>query len=160
MTPLYQIPLPTNVDHEELYTKYIQPYTWEGELWLDGGWGPKNNVQDLVSDDPIIGFKIPFHVCPVNDINFESLKESNRRYSIAFPGEQWKILLNFINEIKNFGVEEQKYVLNSYFSTNLPTEGTQIYQLHIVAKQDSTTIVIEKGKWIPSFEDSLIVAGW
>jgi hypothetical protein len=160
ITPLYKIPLPTEVNLEELYVKYIQPYVWEGELWLDGGWGPKNSIQDLISDDPIQGFKVPFLVSPVNHIDFDTSKESNRRYTVAFPGEQWKLLVNFIEAVKGFGVEEQVYVLNSYFSTNLPEEGAQIYQLHIVARQDSTTIHIEKGKWVPSFDESLVVAGW
>lgn len=160
ITPLYKIPLPTNINLEELYIKYIQPHVWEGELKLDGGWGPKNSIQELTSDDPLSGFKIPFCVSPTNDIDFELAKESNRRYKIVFTGEQWKVLVNFIEAVKSFGVEEQVYVLNSYFSTNIPEEGAEIYQLYITVRQDSTTIHIEKGKWIPSFDESLVVAGW
>jgi hypothetical protein len=169
--PLYKLPLPTNVENEEMFLKFIKPFTWEGELKIDGGWGPKNLVQDLVSDDPVTGFKVPFLINPINDMDFNGLegkagtnftsKESNRRYHVAFPGEQWKLLYNFINAVKNFDeVTEQVYILNSYFSTNLPEEGTLIYQLHITISKDNTTISIEKGKWVPTFEKSLLVARW
>ena len=154
-------PIPINVDSLELFEKYLRPHTWEGELWIDGGWGPKNLIQELIADDPISGFKLPFYIKPENDINFSlDSKESNCRYLVAFPGEQWRILYNFMNAVKQLGVKEQRYILNSYFSSELPREGSQIYQLQIIVREDSTTITIEKGKWIPSFDDSLLIAGW
>jgi hypothetical protein len=163
------VPIPTDVESEELYNKYIKQYTWEGELKIDGGWGPKNFIQDFTSDDPIKGFKVPFFVSPINDMEFLGLetsdrmssKESNRRYHVAFPGEQWKILYNFMHTVKNFeGVTEQVYTLNSYFSSKIPEEGALIYQLCINVTKDNTTISIEKGKWVPTFENSLLIARW
>lgn len=161
ITPLYQIPLCQNIENEDLFVKYISSQLWEGELWLNGGWGPKTEVQELTADDPITNFKIPFMVSPINDIDFlNGNKESNKRYHIAFTGENWRVLVNFIEEIKKLGVEEQKYVLNSYFTSKIPEEGKEIYQLCIIVKGDSTTIMIDKGKWIPSFENVITIAGW
>jgi hypothetical protein len=157
IVPLYQIPI-NNIPTSQFFIEYVLPYQWEGHLWLDGGWGPKNEVQELISDDPLTGFKIPFLVAAKNTL-IEST-ECDKKYHIAFPGNSWPHLVNFIEAVKQFGVKEQKYILSSYFTSDLPEEGTNIYQLSITVTQDLTTINIEKGKWIPSFDDSLIIAGW
>ncbi len=157
---LYEIPLPQNLENEFLFQKYIKPYIWEGTLLIDNGWGPKDSVLDLTSDDPITGFKVPFYVAPQNTVDYTTGRDQDRHYTVAFPGEQWQLLYNFINAVRELGVEEQKYVLNSYFSTQIPEEGAEIFQLCITATPNKTTISIEKGKWIPSFDDNLIIAGW
>lgn len=143
----------------DMLEKFVKPSVWEGVLWVDGGWGPKNEIQDLMAGDPVIGFILPFFVNPTNDID-DSGKSVNQAYSITFPGEQYTILMHFIEAIKKLGVKEQRYILNSYFSTKIPDEGKEIYQLCITVTQEETTITIEKGNWIPSFENSIPIAGW
>lgn len=160
ITPLYKLPIPTVIENSEMFEKYVSTNIWEGDLWIDGAWGPKHLIQELISDDPITGFKIPLLIQPINDMDFDTMSESNQRYHVCFPGETWKLLYNFINAVKIIGAKEQKYVLSSYFSTELPEEGKEIYQLVINVNSESTTINIEKGKWIPSFDDSLIIARW
>jgi hypothetical protein len=158
--PLHKRPLP-NPELAYIFEKYIKPEIWEGELWLDNGWGDKNSIQELMeNNDPITGFRVPFLVQPVNDIEPYSNRELNKRYSITFPGEQYGLLLNFIEAVKEIGVKEQKFVLNSYFSTKIPPEGARIYQLIIEVKDGETTFSIEQGKWIPSFEDNQLIARW
>lgn len=147
------------IENEFMYEKYIKPFVWEGFLWLDGGWGDKNFVQDLLSDDPITGFKVPFYVSPTNLID-PSGHDYDRKYIITFTGENWKLLHNFIEAVKTSGVKNQTYILNSYFSTQVPDPGTNLYQLRVTVIGDTTTINIDRGTWIPSFEESLTIAGW
>lgn len=157
--PLYQCTIISDHPQEYFFEKFISPHVWEGELYIDGGWGPKNEILEITSDDPITGFKIPFYLSPSCHIDEITRKESDKKYLLSFPGEQWKLLVMFIEEVKKLGVTEQRYVLNSYFNSQLPEEGKEIYQIHIVVNE-TTTINIEKGKWIPSFDDSILVAGW
>ncbi len=156
---LYKYPIIESHPQEYFFEKFIKPNIWEGILYIDGGWGPRNEVLEITSDDPINGFKVPFYVYPTCDICEDTRKETNKKYIVTFPGEQWKLLVNFMEIVKSLGVKEQRYVLNSYFSTKIPKEGEEIYQLHIVVNE-RTTITIEKGKWIPSFDDSSLIAGW
>lgn len=160
ITPLHARTLTIDQTQIDLCTKYIQPFLWEGEFWVDGGWGPKNQIQDLFLGDPITGFKLPFYATPINELDPDTNRESNQRYHITFPGEQWKVLLYFIDALKEIGVNDMKLVVNSYFASVLPEEGEQIYQLCIQLKSEHTTLTIEKGKWIPNFEDSVSIAGW
>lgn len=160
-----------NIKNKFLLEKYLKPYIWEGWLWVNDGWGPKDKIQNMMLGDPVSGFKIPFLLQPYNELlekeivgpdgnQYYTTTETDHKYHVAFPGEQYQILIHIIDELIRLGVEEQKYVLNSYFSTQVPNEGSPIFQLHIEVKKNEINFRVEKGKWVPSFEDTLTVAGW
>lgn len=147
------------VKEQELFDTYIKSHTWEGFAWFDGGWSSKKNeIMELMLGDPVTGFKLPFLFVPNNTLNSDSI-EISRDYKVAFPGEQYKILLHLIKAVKELGVKKQKYLLKSYFSTSLPTEGISIYQLEIEV-EDKVSIRINKGNWVPNFDNTFPAAGW
>lgn len=151
------IKMETSLDF--LFEKYLKPYIWEGDIWIDGGWGPKDKILELCVGDPINGFELPFYLTPVNEID-DNGKSTMERYNLTFPGEQHLILQHFIEAVKESGAEEQRYILYSYFLNKPPDAGESIYQLNIIATQEKTTFTIEKGNWIPSFDSSLLSARW
>lgn len=137
---------PLNVKQQALLDNYVKPFTWEGTVWLDGGWGPKNEVLyllDCQEDETGTKLRLPMNLMPVHTLveqkligqsgEYVSVEEKEMRYELVIPGEQYRLLLKLIQVLKELGVKEQIYVLNSYFSSQIPEEGSPIYQLRIVA---------------------------
>ena len=163
--------LPLDVDNQEMFNKYLKPYIWEGWLWLDGGWSNyKDEVGKLMMGDPVSGFTLPFLLKPHNEIEQGYIQvgdqttvtsiEKDRKWHEAFPGEQYKILLHLITAIRELGIEKQEYVLNSYFSTQVPDGGEPIFQLKITVTKNEIQFKVLRGKWLPSFDDVLPASGW
>lgn len=160
------------IQNQELFEKYLKPFIWEGWSWYDGGWGEfKDKISRLLDGDPIKGFTLPFLLMPYNEVHEKEFEtegitalttvEENRKWHIAFPGEQYKVLLHLIEMIKELGVKEQKYILNSYFTSQIPDEGKEIYQLEINVDSEGIIIMkIHKGKWVPCFEEAQVISGW
>ena len=154
---------PIPISHKELVDKYIRPYIWDGYLWIDGGWGAKEFISSLDTNSDILKMTIPLSVEPHSDF-IENEKGAsfpvNQKYRVAFPGEQCEYLFNFIDMVANQGSSEQKYILNSYLDVNDVVEGDPIYQLVITVDEENILIDVERGTWVPSFDNSLVVSRW
>lgn len=158
ITPLHEQTFPLSIQNQDFYEKYILPNVWEGYLWVNGGWGLKDEIAEITAHDPIQGFKLPFYIAPHCEFT-EDNRPRDCKFKLSFTGEGWKVLYNFIESLKQLGAQEQRYILCSYFASQVPEIGKKLYQL-IITVRDETTITIEEGTWIPSFEHSDTIAGW
>lgn len=156
---LSTLKIPVNIENTDFWIKYIEPFMWEGKLIIDGGWGPKTEVLELTKGDEFSKLLVPLMVKPSADFNDEN-RVCSEWYNVSFPGEAWKIFLNMINEIKSLTEGNQIYQLKSFLSTKIPSPGDEIFELVIEATKDDTTVIVNQGFWVPSFNDTLMRAKW
>lgn len=158
--------------NQELFTTYVAPHLWEGWLWCDDGWGPKNQILDNVARATVDGHIVPVYIHPDNTIrsgrvrlgaeDAECTVASNERYKVAFPGKFWKEVLLTIKKLRQVGVKQQRWTLTSWVETKPGEPEQAIYRMFIVAgpKSGDEEIRIIQGSWIPTFQNSRAVAGW
>lgn len=153
----------------EFAKKYIRPWIWSGDLYVDGGWGPKNAIQEAIcTEDPMSGSMLePFFCKPVADScprqtvsdgsRHQTSNKANLRYSATFPGEYFSVVLQKIKEVDRIAEEGQKWILHSHRDG----EDGPLYRLVIdKPKGGRTYFRVLRGKLIPSFESPIICAEW
>ena len=148
--------------NEELVSKYITPRIWDGWLWLDGGWGPRNDVNQTVAEKCLAGVNTPVYIHPYVELDRENgNRELNERYRISFPGKNWKDVIKMIQQLQTLGVKEQRWTLDSHLRTTKAIKG-DIYRLLIIAgtSPESIEVRVLEGDWIPSFRNTQSKAGW
>ncbi len=152
--------------------KYINPYIWKGYLWCDGGWGPKNEVQEfmdtLTIDDHIIieptsimldsfgnviGTEIgTLDIDGLTQLSKEtSLKSCDEKYEVSFPGERLDCLEKFVDFLKTR--TQAKFILE-------PLNCTDPIRLVVENNKEEVEFRIEKGVWVSRYDNPLPLAGW
>lgn len=155
---------------KEFFKTYVSPYNWDGYMWADGGWGPKNQILELADLNTIEKQRRPIFLGPYNDRRSGKVTiqgdtrdcsvDADERWQVTFVGEHFPELTHLIDTIRRFGVKEQRWTLTSHLSSQHPTIDRPVYRLHIVATQERTEFRILQGTWKPSFENAHTVASW
>lgn len=148
--------------NDEMTKKYILPRIWDGWLWLDGGWGPKNAVNQHVAEECLAGKNTPVYINPYVELDrYHGNRELNKKYRVSFPGKNWTAVIEMIKQLQKLGVTEQRWTLDSHLRTTKATRG-DIYRLLIIAGPipESIEVRILEGDWIPSFTNTASKAGW
>jgi len=140
---------------------YIKPYNWSGHLLLDGGWGDKNKVTDIIGKIPLSSsVRIDIHSKLVDEDGNElytndpkswayqgQYHESDQKYLIEFNGSDHNLFISFLEEVKSLG--EIKCTLTSTGS-----------KFPLKLEINNQVAEIKKGIWVPDFTKSKPVAGW
>ena len=160
------------MNKKDLFTTYVAPHLWDGWLWCDDGWGPKNSILQNVARATIDGQNVPIYIHPHNTVRsgrIEVMGESSEctvvgdeRYKIAFPGKNWKDLLVTIKKLRQVGVRKQQWTLTSWLDGKEGDPSQAIYRMLIIAgpKNGDEEIRIIQGSWKPSFDNARAVSGW
>lgn len=163
-----------SVDTTQFYKKYIVPYTWDGSVRIDNGWGDKSKLNKILSSNETISLdKQDFYLYPITDVKetpitlpdgslFFTQEHSNPRYRLAFKGEKsWDYVLNALMLIKEAGTS---YVieLESFFTEGSDLDNTKdVFKLIIKGTYNTNPVVdIQKGKWVPDFSIVETIAEW
>jgi hypothetical protein len=173
------------MDTKYFLDKYISPHVWEGELYVNGGWGDRNKVESFASTFPfgifslnprheLLNLDAAFGLTRAKEINMQtdlqraqllnsenhSVKEINRHYNIAFPGSRHDIITIFLERLKSLKVESIVHLRN-YLNDLGPKKDQPLYQLYITVTKEGEIITrMSEGIWIPSFKQVKAVAGW
>jgi hypothetical protein len=160
-----------------LIDTYIKPHIWNGFLWCEGGWGPKNEIQDLYDSFDVTSYLIVEPISrfvdsngndPLEDkgtldleglkfLNREaiSLNEVDKKYVVSFLGTKKDYLERFVKEVAKF-TNDAKLILSNVIN---PSQGLPL-QLTITIKDGVVTYIIDQGAWKASFDSTNPVAGW
>lgn len=162
---------------QELFEKYIEPYTWKGDLYFDeDGWGDKNAVMNKLCKVDTVAFgNIPEDVpsvflaspmsenCPVyipGEAN-ASFRVVNTRYEVIFYKLDYEEFMKKLNEIANLSEKQISIILKSYVKNESKHPHEEIFSLIIRKEKDKPfTFKMVKGRWVPCFDRCEAVAEW
>lgn len=147
--------------NNELCRTFITEYIWDGFLKIDGGWGPKEKIQNKFQDPNLFHVAPKIYVSPtvvLEEQENKSVVERDRKYRVSFPGENYTDFLDSIKYIRSVS-ESQEWELEGFKMTGSELTAQPVKILvNITGK--SQTIKIITGKMVPDYSNSIVSAAW
>jgi len=164
---------------KDLLETYVKPYTWEGKLTIDGGWGsqgkdvPLNLVAKLQEDGYLISItpkaklideRSKQDISELDEIDailgldFSKTAQEGEEYLFTFPGEHFKGFVRFVAADLLKG-HELVFELNSFSKHEVPKPKEEIFRLNVTRSNGVIVFNVSSGDWVPSFADPVPLEG-